>query len=106
MLWYTSTTEKGLADLLREESGFRITGEVAKGDKFVRAQPVAAAWCAGNVLLPRKASWIGEFVTEVCGFTGVHDRHDDQVDALAAAFDRLHAPPLPRGMGQTQIMPF
>ena len=99
MLWYTSTTEKGLADLLREESGFPITGEIAKGDKFVRAQPVAAAWCAGNVMLPRSAPWLSELVTEVCGFTGVHDRHDDQVDALAAAFDCIHAHPIHRHVG-------
>jgi hypothetical protein len=39
------------------------------------------------VLLPKQAPWLNSFVSEVCGFTGVKDRHDDQVDALAAAFD-------------------
>lgn len=88
-LWYTSTTEKGLADLLREQSGFPIIGEIATADKFVRAQPVAAAWNKGKVHVPAKASWVSDFVSEVCGFTGVGDKHDDQVDAFAAAFDML-----------------
>lgn len=89
MLWYTSTTEKGLADLLREQSGFQLVGEIAAADKFVRAQPVASAWNRGNVLLPRGPKWVDTFVAEVCGFTGIGDRHDDQVDAFAAAYDML-----------------
>ena len=88
-LWYTSTTEMGLADLLREGLGFPVMGEIAKADKFVRAQPVAAAWKAGKVLVPHNAPWLEAFVSEVAAFTGVNDRHDDQVDALAAAFDVL-----------------
>jgi predicted phage terminase large subunit-like protein len=100
MLWYTSTTERGLADLLREETGLPIVGEIATADKFTRAQRVAAAWNdvpetagrpgrAGCVYLPEGAPWLGPFVSEVCGFTGQGDRHDDQVDALAAAYDLL-----------------
>lgn len=90
-LWYTSTTEKGLADLLREGDGKRvpIMAQIAKADKFVRAQPFAAAWNDGRVLLPRDAPWLSTFVGEVCSFTGTGDRHDDQVDAAAACFDLL-----------------
>lgn len=88
-LWYTSTTEKGLADLLREESGFPLVGELATTDKYVRAQPVAAAWNAGKILVPKDAPWVSALVSEVGSFTGVGDKHDDQVDALAAAFDVL-----------------
>lgn len=86
-LWYTSTTEAGLADLLRKECGFPLLGEVAKADKFVRAQPVAAAWRDGKVLVPSGAAWASAFVSELASFTGVNDKHDDQVDSLAAAFD-------------------
>ena len=89
MLWYTSTTERGLADLLRSESKLPIVGEIASADKFVRAQPAAAAWNAGKILLPRDAPWTHVVASEVCSFTGVNDRHDDIVDALAAAFDVL-----------------
>jgi hypothetical protein len=46
--WYTSTTEDGTAELLE------VKPELARADKFVRAQPVAAAWNAGKVLVPRR----------------------------------------------------
>ena len=88
-LWYTSSTEMGVADLLRENAGFPIRAALATEDKFVRAQPFAAAWKAGKVLVPRDAPWLPEFVSELMNFTGVNDRRDDQVDAGAAAFDVL-----------------
>jgi len=84
--WYTSTTEEGTAELLG------ITPELARADKFVRAQPVAAAWNAGRVLVPQNAPWVDAFISEVMSFTGVDDDHDDQVDALAAAYDLLAKP--------------
>lgn len=87
--WYTSTTERGLADLMREHSGIRIKAKLATVDKFQRAQPVAAAWNAGRVFIPQKAKWTDDFVSELAEFTGIKDRHDDQVDALASAFDAL-----------------
>lgn len=88
-LWYTSTTERGLADMLREESGVPIVGEIASVDKFFRAQPFAAAWNRGLVLLPRNAPWVPALVGELSIFTGVGDKNDDQVDAGAACFDVL-----------------
>jgi predicted phage terminase large subunit-like protein len=81
--WYTSTTEAGLAEMLG------IGPKLAKEDKFVRAQPVAAAWNAGKILVPRNAPWLDAFIAEVVSFTGVNDEHDDQVDALAAAYDEI-----------------
>lgn len=86
--WYTSTTEQGIADLATATAGVTIQSERASVDKYMRAQGVAAAWNAGRVLLPRKAPWLDAFVSEVCGFTGQGDRHDDQVDALTSAFAR------------------
>jgi predicted phage terminase large subunit-like protein len=84
---YIGGTEKGLVDMVQSVGGLRIDARVAKADKFTRAQPVAAAWNAGKVLVPRTAPWVDAFVSEVVSFTGVNDRRDDQVDALAAAFD-------------------
>lgn len=88
--WHTSTTEAGLADLMRS-LGLPVTHELARADKFVRAQSVAAAWNDGLVMLPGgldvpSPSWVRDFVAEVTGFTGLGDRHDDMVDALASAF--------------------
>src|SRR5260370_1655825 len=50
-LWYTSSTESGLAEMLG------IRPKLAKEDKFVRAQPVAAAWNAkpAKILVPPNA---------------------------------------------------
>jgi predicted phage terminase large subunit-like protein len=87
--WYTSSTETGVAELATATAGVTVIGERAREDKFMRAQGVAAAWNAGRVLLPRHAPWLDSFVSEVCGFVGIGDRHDDQVDALASAFQRL-----------------
>jgi hypothetical protein len=82
--------------------------DITRSDKFVRAQPVAAAWNAGLILLPNPCvspegdrygiedesasaqyEWIDKFQSEVLAFTGVSDPHDDQVDAMAWAYDAL-----------------
>jgi predicted phage terminase large subunit-like protein len=86
--WYTSTTERGLADLMAQ-LGLPITPVLASADKFVRAQPVAAAWQQGRVRVLADQPWSRDFALEVERFTGLGDQHDDQVDALAAAFDEL-----------------
>lgn len=88
IIWYTGGTEKGVADLITAQ-GLSIDARPATNDKFVRAQPVAAAWNAGKVLLPKEAPWRAEFAREIADFTGVKDPHDDQVDALAVAYDYL-----------------
>jgi predicted phage terminase large subunit-like protein len=92
MRWYASGTEKGAADFLKRQ-GIPIKVKHPNGDKFVRAQPVAAAWNAGKVLLPDPehihAPWLPSFLDVVQSFTGVNDIRDDDVDALAALFDEL-----------------
>lgn len=81
-------TERGVVDMMAAQ-GLAIDAKPATADKFTRAQPVAAAWNAGKVLLPREARWLDAFANELASFTGVGDRHDDQVDALAAAHHAL-----------------
>jgi predicted phage terminase large subunit-like protein len=83
---YAASTEMGGIEFIRE-AGIAIEGHPARVDKFSRAIPTAAAWNTGKIYLPRSAPWLNGFVSEVCGFTGVRDRHDDIVDALAAAYD-------------------
>lgn len=87
--WFASSTESGLAELASATAGVSVISERAALDKFQRAQGVAAAWNRGLVRLPRRAAWLDSFVGEICGFVGVGDRHDDQVDALSSAFTRL-----------------
>lgn len=88
MRWYCATSEKGAGQFVEQKiPGFQI--RIATADKFVRATPVAAAWNAGRVLVPREAPWLDDFLGEVLGFVGNKDPHDDQVDALAALWDVL-----------------
>lgn len=100
--WHTSTTEAGVAQLLKS-LGLPVKHALARADKFVRSQPIAASWNAGHVLVPggRGANgepipppgWVRDFVSEVTGFTGMGDRHDDMVDAMASAFSAWTKPP-------------
>lgn len=82
---------KSIAKALRAmQPGLRITEIPPRGDKFVRAQPAATAWNEGRVRVPASsdgAVWLAAFLDTVCRFTGVSDRHDDDVDALAYAWN-------------------
>ena len=98
MVWHGSTTERGGADAIRDLGLSQLRPKLATADKFVRAQEVAAAWNAGDVIVPFDAPWSRDFLDEVQAFTGVGDRHDDQIDALASAFDGL-----PKGTGKPAV---
>lgn len=92
--WYAYGPEIGIADFIDKKLNWLETISVPQ-DKFIRAQPVAAAWNASKVFVPEdseKYPWVTQFLDEVLNFTGVADVHDDQVDALAAAYDLLEAP--------------
>lgn len=100
--WYYAGPEKGIVDF-EASLGVEIDAQAAAADKFIRAQPVAAAWNgtegdAGElvtrprVFVPREAEWLDDFVAELVAFTGSGDLNDDQVDALAAAFDSASQP--------------
>jgi hypothetical protein len=88
IVWRASGVEKGVAQHIRK---YLPTLEVqnAVGDKLVNSLPLSAAWNDGRILLPRGKVWVDMLLSEVCGFTGVNDPHDDIVDALAAAFGAL-----------------
>jgi predicted phage terminase large subunit-like protein len=64
-------------------------------DKFTRAQAYAAGWNQGRVRLPPAAPWLPEFLRVHADFTGVNDRHDDDVDAAVHGWNyALAMPPL------------
>ena len=107
-LAYVSGIEKQAGDGVEKfflSHGARIEAKIAVGDKFTRAQPYAASWNDGRVLIPADADaepWVNQFLAEHVGFTGADDDADDQVDAGAAMHDKLApsmAPAVPRGMG-------
>jgi len=81
---------KAIPQMLRQvDPLLRLLEVTVRGDKFTRAQPVAAAWNDGRILIPTSAPWVAAFLDEVQAFSGVRDRKDDQVDALAHAWNSL-----------------
>jgi predicted phage terminase large subunit-like protein len=89
--WYVSGTERGAGQFIRSHLP-DLDMRTASADKYTRAQPVAEAWNDGRILVPggeNAPAWVDDFTRELGHFTGKSDPHDDQVDALAAAFDAL-----------------
>lgn len=86
MVAYVSGPEIGVFDQLMEY-GLHVERLPARFNKQVRAQRTSQAWMQGRVRLPKEAKWLDPLISEVRYFTGVDDAHDDQVDALVAAFD-------------------
>lgn len=90
-----------LLQQLRHESPPGVptpTPRSPKLDKQSRMAGVSSRIEAGDLLLPRDASWLADFVKEVIGFPRV--RHDDQADALSQLLGwimRRHANAVPVG---------
>jgi predicted phage terminase large subunit-like protein len=74
-----------------------IVPEEPHGGKEARAAAVSPLVEAGNVWLPAPefAAWIGGFIEECAGFPTA--THDDQVDAMSQALNRLVLQPLLAG---------
>lgn len=101
--------EKGVADFLKEARvRMRLEAASKLGDKWTRAQKLAAAWNIDpdvegdvpRVLVPRttcfpecphdceehdQPEWVDDFVDEFLDFTGSKTDTDDQIDAAVAA---------------------
>lgn len=104
--WYVGGIEKGVADFFTN-SGVPVKAVTAKEDKFARAQAVAAAWNAEKVFMPvAPKPWVDTFISEVLSFSGLDDPHDDQVDALAAAFIPSVSKKVRRGMIGSPLSPY
>lgn len=89
--WYYAGAELGIADFIRSLD-VDLEALPATMDKGIRAQPVAAAWAAKRIFVPRSSEWLDDFLNELGAFTGVNDLQDDQVDAFAGAFDSSENP--------------
>jgi predicted phage terminase large subunit-like protein len=90
---------KAVPDMLREVEGSLLVQDVhPAGDKFQRAQPLAAAWNDQRALVPIAAPWDVEgFLAEYKEFTGLDGELDDRVDAGSTIFNALKSnqPPPP-----------
>ncbi|MBR1760247.1 MAG: phage terminase large subunit [Schwartzia sp.] len=71
---------------VRELTGYQVIICPVSNNKVARAEPFAAQWQKGNVLL-MKGKWNDVFLTELEGFPDAV--HDDQVDAASDAFTTL-----------------
>lgn len=91
---YIAGPERGNIALL-SKFGVKVHTKPAVGDKFVRAQPAAAAWNRADILLPADGGpKIDALASEAASFTGMNDPNDDLIDALAAAYDAGSKPSL------------
>ena len=83
--------EDRTADLVRrlQAAGMAVSTEHPTGSKVIRAEPLASACEAGNMLLC-PGDWRDAFRTEAADFP--NGLHDDQVDAASAAFVKLATP--------------
>lgn len=108
---YGNATERGSVDLMRA-MGVPIHHELSTSDKFVRAQPLSAAWngtregevmtLPPRVFLPQQASWLHDYLAVMGDATGLGGELDDDVDASSAAFSLL---PAGAGVGQLATVP-
>ena len=75
----------GLIQLLREQPRLNVIGRHPNADKATRMARHQGRFEAGRILLPKEASWIADFETELLAFP--NGRYDDQVDALLQFLD-------------------
>ncbi len=75
--------------LIRQLAGYFVAADRVHHDKVTRAEPFAAQVEAGNVRLV-KGEWNSLFLEEAASFP--FGSHDDQVDAVAGAFNNLCRP--------------
>lgn len=81
---------KAVPQMMRDiDRRLRVLELHPQGDKFTRAQALAAAWNEGRVLVPLGEPWADALIAEAQEFTGLGDTYDDQVDALANAWNHL-----------------
>lgn len=78
--------------LVKMLAGYAVSAKPITGSKILRARAVMAQAEAGNVRLlvtgdPAKDAWIEPFLAEIETFPA--GSHDDQVDAMADAFNEL-----------------
>ena len=87
--------QKGFVDDLLADSelmSVSIAGHRPDKDKLTRALPWIARAEAGKIYLIN-GSWIQEFLNECQLFTGVADKHDDQIDAVSGVYQMISSPP-------------
>jgi predicted phage terminase large subunit-like protein len=84
---------KSVPQMLRAvDPNMRVVEAPAVTDKFTRAQPAAAAWNNGRVMVPLDAPWAAAVIKRVQKFTGNDDPEDDEVDAISHGWNAMDMP--------------
>ncbi|MCK9482689.1 MAG: phage terminase large subunit, partial [Bacteroidia bacterium] len=83
--------QKAICDMVESKLGYnRIKRINPTQDKVARATDFSSQWNLGNVLVPNPEiypnNWLSDYIEEMQSFTGIKDKHDDQVDASVYAF--------------------
>jgi predicted phage terminase large subunit-like protein len=99
---------KAVPQMLRAvDPELRVFEAPADGDKFTRAQPAAAAWNGGRILVPTDAPWASGLIQRFQAFTGNNDPEDDEIDALSHGFNAMYQATPGAARGQTRnLNPF
>jgi len=86
---------------LKNQSGMAIIPYKVSTDKVTRVAAVTDLIEGGRVLLPRNAIWLDDFIEETVSFP--NGTHDDQVDALSMALDKLSR--MSFNAGELEVIP-
>lgn len=78
----------GLIQTLKRE-GIPVLPIQRAIDKLTRAMDAAPYIEAGNVLLPKDAAWLSDFMAECSAFP--NGAHDDQIDPMCDAVSEVHS---------------
>jgi hypothetical protein len=79
---------KALSQVARRlNKRLRLYSVIPKGNKYLRAQPSAAAWNEGRIRTPFDAPWVAAFIHEAQRFTGKSGGKDNRVDAMTQLYD-------------------
>lgn len=99
--WYAGRDETTYSDLLAHHATTPVHVRVMKADadKWVRAQPYAAAWNGGLVHVLDSCRHRDELLKQHRDFTGIDGNSDDIIDACVAAYDEGLALPVVRVTG-------
>lgn len=79
-----------IQDINRERGSGYITGIPRDKDKVSRSMGCLPQMAQGNVVIPRKAFWLNDYVDEFAKFTPVMShKHDDQIDPTLDAISEM-----------------
>lgn len=85
-----SDVEVGQVEALRRSGIAHITPNAAVMSKEVRARTyIAPAAERGDVRMPADGPWVAALLSELAAFGAPGDHHDDQVDAMSQAIQKL-----------------